>query len=27
MSAADVGVRWRQLSGTQPLVPSFPGTR
>jgi hypothetical protein len=27
VSAADVGVRWRRLSGTQPLVPSFPGTR
>ncbi|NMO89945.1 DUF4439 domain-containing protein [Actinomycetospora sp. TBRC 11914] len=27
VSAADVGVRWRRLSGTQPLVPPFPGTR
>ncbi len=27
VSAADVGVRWRRLSGIQPLVPPFPGTR
>jgi hypothetical protein len=27
VSAALVGVRWRGLAGTQPLVPSFPGTR
>jgi hypothetical protein len=27
VSATTVGVTWRQLSGTQPLVPTFPGTR
>jgi hypothetical protein len=27
VSAATVAVRWRGLAGTQPLVPSFPGTR
>jgi uncharacterized protein DUF4439 len=27
VSAATVGVRWRGLAGTQPLVASFPGTR
>lgn len=27
VSSADVGVRWRRLSGTQPLVPPFPGAR
>jgi hypothetical protein len=27
VSAATVGVTWRQLAGTQPLVPPFPGTR
>jgi hypothetical protein len=27
VSAAIVGVRWRGLAGTQPLVQSFPGTR
>jgi hypothetical protein len=27
VAAADVGVRWRRLAGTQPLVASFPGTR
>ncbi|MCD2197193.1 ferritin-like domain-containing protein [Actinomycetospora endophytica] len=27
VSSATVGVRWRQVSGTQPVVPTFPGTR
>ena len=27
VSAATVGVRWRGLAGTQPLVASFPGIR
>jgi hypothetical protein len=27
VSAATVGVRWRRLAGTAPVVPPFPGTR
>lgn len=27
IAAATVGVRWRQLSGADPLVPPWPGTR